>query len=122
MKSAAVVVLAVGFMVASITSAQSLTRPQKNAVRSAEQYLGMMAFSQEGLIQQLENGDGYSAADATAAVNSLSVDWNKQAAKTAEQYLNMMGFSCKGLIEQLASGDHYSVSEATHGAQQAGAC
>ncbi|MGH1330434.1 MAG: Ltp family lipoprotein [Paracoccaceae bacterium] len=110
----------------SVVSAQDLTRPQKNAVRSATSYLNMAGFSRVGLIAQLSSpyGDGYGFADATAAVDSLSVDWNKQAARSAKQYLEMMGFSCKGLIEQLSSeyGEQYTIGQATYGAQQAGAC
>lgn len=106
--------------------ADSLTGPQKNAVRSAKQYLGFQGFSRAGLIQQLSSdaGDGYKVADATIAVDSLKVDWNQEAVRSAKQYLNMQGFSCNGLIEQLSSsaGDQYTVSQATYGAQQAGAC
>lgn len=104
----------------------NLTTPQKNAARSAEQYLSMQGFSRRGLIEQLSSnaGDGYAKADATIAVDSLEVDWNENAARSAEQYLKMMGFSCKGLIEQLSSsaGDQYTVQQATYGAKQAGAC
>lgn len=106
--------------------ADSLTGPQKNAVRSAKSYLSMQGFSRDGLIDQLssEYGEGYSVSDATIAVDSLNVDWNKNAVKSAKQYLNMQGFSCKGLIEQLSSdaGDKYTESQATYGAEQAGAC
>lgn len=106
--------------------AQSLSGPQKNAVRSANTYLNMTGFSRKGLIEQLSSpyGDGYEVADATVAVDSLSVSWKEQAVRSAKVYLNMTGFSCKGLIEQLSSpaGDKYTVSEATYGAQQAGAC
>ena len=113
-------------LVTSTSWAQSLTGPQKNAVRSAKQYLSLQGFSHDGLIQQLssEAGDGYKVADATVAVDSLDVDWNKQAARSAEQYLSLQGFSCKGLIQQLSSsaGDKYTVSQAKYGAQQAGAC
>lgn len=102
------------------------TGPKRNAARSAKQYLDMTGFSRAGLIGQLSSdaGDGYEVADATAAVDSLGIDWNEQAARSAKQYLDMMGFSCKGLIDQLSSsaGDKYSVSEATYGATQAGAC
>lgn len=104
----------------------SLTAPQINAVRSAEQYLRMTGFSKNGLIQQLSSdaGEGYSVSDATAAVESLSVDWNENAARSAKQYLSMSGFSCKGLIEQLSSsaGEKFTVDQATYGARQAGAC
>lgn len=103
-----------------------LTGPQQNAVRSAQNYLNMKGFSKAGLIEQLssEYGDGYSRADATAAVNSLAVNWNENAARSARDYLDMQGFSCNGLIEQLSSpyGDSYTRSEARYGARQAGAC
>ena len=105
---------------------EGLSRPQKNAVRSAEQYINMTGFSREGLIEQLssEYGDGYGIEDATIAIDSLNIDWNEQAVRSAEEYLDMTGFSCDGLIEQLSSsaGSKYTVSEANYGAQQAGAC
>lgn len=99
---------------------------QDNAVRSAKQYLSMQGFSRKGLIHQLSSdaGEGYEIADATAAVDSLSVDWNQQAARSAKQYLSMQGFSCKGLVHQLSSdaGEGYTVDQAIYGAKQAGAC
>ena len=105
---------------------EGLSRPQKNAVRSAEQYISMTGFSREGLIGQLssDGGEGYDITDATIAIDSLSIDWNEQAVRSAEQYLDMMGFSCNGLIDQLSSdgGEGYTVDQATYGAQQAGAC
>lgn len=105
---------------------KGLTRPQQNAVRSAEQYISMSGFSRNGLIDQLssEYGNSYEVSDATVAVDSLNIDWNEQAVRSAEQYLDMSGFSCDGLIDQLSSeyGNKYTVSEATYGAQQAGAC
>ncbi|MCA7960075.1 Host cell surface-exposed lipoprotein [Burkholderia multivorans] len=103
-----------------------LTAPQNNAVRSAKQYLSMQGFSRAGLIHQLSSdaGEGFDVADATAAVDSLHVDWNQQAVRSAKQYLSMQGFSCKGLIHQLSSdaGEGYTPSQADYGAKQAGAC
>ncbi|MGH1367748.1 MAG: Ltp family lipoprotein [Maritimibacter sp.] len=117
---------AIVLMSSSVVHAQGLSGPQKNAVRSANSYLNMQGFSKAGLIEQLSSpyGDGYSVADATTAVNSLSVDWNAQAARSAKGYIKMMGFSCSGLKEQLSSqyGDKYTASQAAYGAQQAGAC
>lgn len=108
------------------TTKSGLTPGQANAMRSAEQYLSMTGFSRQGLIDQLSSnaGEGYSVSDATAAVDSLSVNWNENAARSAKQYLQMTGFSCKGLIQQLSSsaGDKYTVAQATYGARQAGAC
>jgi hypothetical protein len=88
--------------------------------------LSFSGFSRQGLIDQLSSdaGDKFSVADATAAVDSLTVDWNAQAARSAAQYLKISGFSCQGLIEQLSSraGDKYTREQAAYGAKQAGAC
>lgn len=120
------VVLLVFVLIPGPIWAESLTGPQKNAVRSANQYLSMQGFSREGLIQQLSSdyGDRYNRSDATVAVNSLNVDWNEQAVRSARQYLQMQGFSCRGLIDQLSSsyGDGYTESQATYGARQTDAC
>lgn len=109
-----------------VARSERLTGPQRNAVRSAQQYLSISGFSRKGLIQQLSSdvGDGYKATDASIAVDSMNVDWNKQAVRSARHYLSFQGFSCDGLIEQLSStfGDGYTQSQATYGAKQAGAC
>lgn len=113
-------------LVAAPIAAQTLTAQQQNAVRSAQAYLGFSGFSRDGLIHQLSSpaGDGYSVADATAAVDSMNVNWKAQAVKSAKHYLSFQGFSCQGLIRQLSSdaGDKYTQAQAQHGAQQAGAC
>lgn len=104
----------------------TLTASQKNAVRSAKNYLNFKGFSRDGLIEQLssEYGDGYSKEDATIAVDSLDVDWNEQAVSAAKNYLELQGFSCKGLVEQLSSkhGDKFTKEQAKYGAKGAGAC
>ena len=120
------IIMFTGLFVVASTSANSLTGPQKNAIRSAQQYISLQGFSRNGLIQQLSSnyGDGYNVSDATVAVDSMNIDWNNQAVKSAKQYLSMQGFSCNGLIKQLSSsaGDKYTQSQATYGAKQAGAC
>ena len=106
--------------------AQDLTAAQSNAVRSAKQYLSFSGFSRIGLIRQLSSdaGDGYDAADAAVAVDSLNIDWNMEAVRSAKQYLNFTGFSRKGLIRQLSAsaGDNYTIEQATYGAKQTGIC
>lgn len=103
-----------------------MTVSQKNAVRTAKSYIKMQGFSRAGLINQLssEYGSGYNIADATLAVDSMNIDWNRQAVRSANSYLKIMGFSCNKLIEQLSSsyGSKYTESQATYGARQAGAC
>jgi host cell surface-exposed lipoprotein len=104
----------------------TLTNQQQNAAGSAQDYLDFMAFSRQGLIDQLSSayGDGYSVKDATIAVDSLKADWNAEAVESAKDYLKTMHFSCKGLIQQLDSayGEKFTVAQATYGAKQAGAC
>ncbi|KAA0117403.1 hypothetical protein CIW51_12610 [Mycolicibacterium sp. P9-22] len=78
----------------------------------------MSAFSREGLIEQLEY-EGFSAADATFAVDSITVDWNVQAAKSAQDYLEMSGFSRSGLIEQLVY-EGFTPAQAEYGVAAAG--
>ena len=108
------------------TAVPAPTEQEQNAVRSAKQYLSTEAFSEQGLITQLDSPDGtkYPVNAATAAVDSLTVTWNAEAAKSAKQYLGLEAFSCTGLITQLDSpdGTQYTVAQATYGAQQAGAC
>lgn len=113
-------------LLAQFAAADGLSGPQKNAVRSAEQYLSLQGFSKAGLIEQLSStfGDQYEEEDARIAVESLNVDWNEQAVRSAEQYLELQGFSCQGLIDQLSSsyGECYTESQARYGASQTDAC
>ncbi len=91
----------------------SMTMGQRNALRKAESYLDMMAFSREGLIKQLEF-EGFATEDAVFAVDRIGADWNEQAAKKAESYLDMMAFSRDGLIDQLEF-EGFTYEEAVYG-------
>ena len=73
---------------------------QRNALREAESYLSVMAFSRKGLIEQLKY-EGYSVEDATFAIDNVMVDWNEQCYKDAQSYLDVMAFSKEGLKRQL---------------------
>lgn len=105
-----------------------MTMGQKQAIKSAENYLSFTAFSKKGLIKQLssEYGDGFDEEDATFAVEYLEqngmVDWKEQAVKSAENYLSFTSFSRDGLIEQLTSdvGDQYTVEEAEYAVNAVG--
>ncbi len=94
-----------------------LSTGQQNAIESAESYLDFSAFSQSGLISQLEF-EGFSRTDATYAVESLDVNWNEQAAKSAASYLEFSSFSLSGLIEQLEF-EGFTPAQAAHGANAA---
>ena len=99
----------------SISADDGLTMGQRNALRSAENYLSAgMGFSYSGLEDQLEY-EGYSTEDATYAVDHCGADWDEQAAIRAKNYINSMSFSRSGLIEQLEF-EGFSQSQAEYGA------
>jgi hypothetical protein len=104
----------------------NLTQQQQSAAEEAQQYLSTEAFSQQGLIDQLDSpdGSGYSVNDATVAVDGLTTNWNTEAVQAAKEYLNTEPFSCNDLIQQLDSpdGSEFTVAQATYGATQAGDC
>lgn len=102
---------------ASSTSA-SETVSQKNAVKKAQSYLRAMAFSRQGLIEQLEY-EGFSNEDATYGADNSGADWMAQAVKKAQSYLDAMAFSRQGLIEQLEY-EGFTYEEAVHGVDATG--
>lgn len=77
-----------------------LTLAQKNAYRKAKSYLSFSAFSEPGLIHQLEY-EGFDPADSAVAIALLAPDWNAEALKKANSYLNTSSFSKQGLAHQL---------------------
>lgn len=91
---------------------------ETNALRKAKQYLDMMSFSYNGIIQQLEY-EGFNKDEAAYAADNCGADWNKQAVKKAEQYLNLMGFSRDRLIEQLQY-EGFTYEQAIYGADANG--
>ena len=92
---------------------------ERNALASAKNYLELTAFSYSGLIEQLEQGEGYSHSEAEYAAKNCGADWNKQAVRKAKEYLDLTSFSRKGLIEQLMF-DGFTRQQATYGVEQNG--
>jgi host cell surface-exposed lipoprotein len=91
---------------------------EQQAVASAESYLDTMAFSRDGLVEQLEF-EGFPKDTAARAVDSMRVDWNEQAEKSAADYLDTMAFSHDGLVEQLVF-EGFTQKQAEHGASSVG--
>jgi hypothetical protein len=104
----------------------TLTASQQQAALSAENYLAIgSGFSYQGLIDQLDSssGSGFSIADATAAVNSLNLNYNAQAVLAAKSYIKTgAGFSHAALVAQLDSayGSKFTAAQAEYGATAAG--
>ena len=102
----------------SNVSTPSPTTGEKNALRTAREYLNISAFSYSGLIHQLEY-EGYSTEEATYAADNCNANWNEQAAKSAKEYLDMSSFSRQELINQLIY-EGYTQEQAEYGVTQNG--
>ena len=89
-----------------------LTNPQKNAVRSAKDWIEYSAYSRNNLIETLSQSDGYTIRDATFAVDSLDINWAKQAKKAAKDWIEYSAYSRKNLIETLSQSDGYTINDA----------
>lgn len=95
----------------------NVTNGMKNALAKAESYLQIMAFSRQGLIEQLEF-DGFTYSEAVYAVDYCGADWYQQAVERAQSYMDIMSFSRQGLIEQLEY-DGFLYDQAVHGVDKA---
>jgi Host cell surface-exposed lipoprotein len=93
------------------------TPGQRNALRSAKDYLESQAFSKRGLIGQLKF-EGYSTANATWAVNHVHANWYRQAVREARDYLDSQSFSRHGLYEQLRF-EKFTPAQARYGVNKA---
>lgn len=94
------------------------TKGQRNALTRAKEYLNVMPFSYEGLMDQLEY-EGYSHEEAVYGADHCGADWYEQAALKAEKYLELMSFSRSRLIDQLEY-DGFTNAQAVHGAEANG--
>lgn len=99
------------------TNNHTATSGERNALKSAQNYLSVMAFSYRGLVEQLEY-EGYTTSEAEYAADNCGADWNLQAVKKAKEYLSVMSFSRDGLIKQLEY-EGFTNSQATYGVEQA---
>jgi len=94
------------------------------AVRRARFYLRSSAFSEKGLIRQLESDSvGFTHEQAVYGVEMASenVDWNEMAFKRAESILDTSVMSEKSLIRQLESDSvGFTHEQAVYGAEMAG--
>lgn len=100
------------------STGSSMSVSQQNALRAASQYLNVMPFSHDGLIEQLEF-EGYSTEDASFAADNCGADWSRRAELMAQQYLDSMPFSHSGLVEQLVF-EGFTQEQAEHGVASVG--
>lgn len=94
------------------------TMGEKNALKTALNYLSFTAFSYNGLVEQLSY-EGYTQEEAVYGADNCGADWNEQAALKAEAYLDMTSFSREGLISQLEY-EGFTREQAEYGTQAVG--
>ena len=97
----------------------SITVSQQQALRKAKDYLSVMAFSHEGLIEQLKF-EGFSDSDSRYGADNCGANWDSQALKKAKNYLDTMAFSYSGLKKQLEF-EKFTSSQATYAVNNCGA-
>lgn len=99
-----------------IENTDTATLGEKNAYRSASNYLNFTAFSYTGLVKQLEF-EGFSHEEAIYGVEKCNANWNDQAEASAKNYLDFTAFSYTGLISQLEF-EGFTHEEAVYGADR----
>lgn len=99
-------------------SKPTITIGQSNALSKAHDYLSVMPFSHQGLIDQLVF-EGFTQEDSTYAADNCGADWNTQAAKKAQDYLDIGSYSRQGLIDQLVY-EGFTQEQATYGVSAVG--
>ena len=97
----------------------SMSPGETNAVQKAKDYLEVMHFSHDGLVEQLEF-EGFSYSEAVYGADHCGADWYKQAEGKAKDYLETMHFSYDGLVNQLEY-EGFSYDEAVYGVNHCGA-
>ena len=98
---------------------ESTTLGEKNAAKSALNYLAYTSFSYSGLVDQLKY-EGFTHEEAVYGVDRCGANWNEQAAKSALDYLSFTSFSYSGLVKQLEF-EGYTRQQAEYGVDKCGA-
>lgn len=93
-------------------------REHRNALKSAQNYIDLMPFSEKGLFEQLtsEFGDQYPEDAAKYAIENVVVDYNEEALEAAMNYQELMPMSDQELFEQLTSeyGEQFTEEQARY--------
>lgn len=75
-------------------------RENEKALKSAQNYINIMAFSADGLRGQLEY-EGFTSEQIEYAIDNVNVDWNEEAVQSATNYSNTLNMSSSAIYDQL---------------------
>jgi Tfp pilus tip-associated adhesin PilY1 len=100
------------------TEKDDVPREYKNALKAAQNYIDLMAFSEKGLFEQLtsEYGDQYPKEAAQYAIENVVVDYKEEALESAINYQDTMPMSDQELFDQLTSeyGEQFTEEQAQY--------
>ena len=95
-----------------------VSQEYKNALKTAQNYVDIMAISKQGLYDQLtsEYGEKFPSDAAQYAIDNLKADWKKEALESAESYYLNMNMSKSEVYDQLVSeyGEKFTPEEAQY--------
>ena len=77
-----------------------LTLEERNAYKKAQSYLSHLAYSESGLLKQLDY-EGFTPEQARFGVDHSDADWFAEAAEKAASYMEHLAYSRDGLYRQL---------------------
>lgn len=99
-------------------SKPEISREFQNALKSAQNYVDLMPFSEKGLYDQLtaEYGEQFPAEAAQYAIETVDVNYNAEALESAKNYQETMPMSDSGLYDQLTSeyGERFTAEQAQY--------
>lgn len=75
-------------------------RENEKALKSANNYIKIMAFSEQGLRGQLEF-EGFDSDQIDYAIDNVEVDWNEEAVQSATSYSDTLNMSSTAIYDQL---------------------
>ncbi len=79
---------------------ENANRENEKALKSAQNYIKIMAFSADGLRGQLEF-EGFTDEQIDYAIDNVDVDWNEEAVQSATSYSNTLNMSSNAIYDQL---------------------
>ena len=93
-----------------------LTKEEQDALDHALELLETIAYSRNGLINQMVY-EGYDEAASAAAADHTGLDWKEQALKSAREYLHYLPMSLTG-VAQMLEYDLFTPEEASYALEQ----
>lgn len=94
-------------------AAEKAGKENENALKTAQNYVDIMSFSEEGLRSQLDF-EGFEPDQIDYAIDNVEVDYNQEAVDSATSYSETMSMSSSAIYDQLIF-EGYTADQAQYG-------